>query len=329
MERLISEFPKQLADSLQRAKALNLKKFDHRIDHVYVAGLGGSGIGGDYVKEIIRNQGSIPYLVGKGYDIPEYIGEHTLFIASSYSGNTEETLMSLQAAIAKNANIVCITTGGRVKEIAEAHGLNLVILPKGESVPRAYLGASLVHQLGAIVSLGIINDEIFTDVQGAIDLIKYDQDEIKVKAKATAEALYGTIPLIYTTDRMESVGVRLRQQINENAKQLTWERVIPEMNHNELVGWGMENKHVAALYLRNKDDFKRNAVRMDINKEIIAKKAHSVIELYSKGSTLLQKMIYFTHLGDWISYYLAEMNGVDAVEVDVIDYLKGSLADVK
>lgn len=328
MKKLIEAFPEQMASALEKAKQTNLTSLSEDIEHVYVAGLGGSGIGGDYIKEIIRDECKIPYIVGKGYDIPAFVGKKTLFIASSYSGNTEETLASLKLALSKGAEVLCITTGGKMKEIAEKNACRLMLLPKGESVPRAYLGASLMYQMSAMVELGFVSDAIYKDARSSIDLLKFDQDEIKAKAKKTADAIYGKIPLIYTTDRMESVALRLRQQINENGKQLGWHTVIPEMNHNELVGWGLPNDNIVAVYLRNKDDYKRNAIRIDINKDIIAKKAHSVIEIYSKGSTLLQKMMYFTHFGDWVSLFLSELNGVDVVEVDVIDYLKGELSKV-
>jgi glucose/mannose-6-phosphate isomerase len=127
---------------------------------------------------------------------------------------------------------------------------------------------------------------------------------------------------------MEPVAVRLRQQINENSKALCWHHVVPEMNHNELVGWTEKNENLAVLYLRNDDDYSRNVVRMDINKKIIGQYAGDIIEVYSKGESLAEKALYLVHLGDWISWYLAELRGVDALEVNVIDFLKGELAKV-
>ena len=151
-------------------------------------------------------------------------------------------------------------------------------------------------------------------------------EEIKNKAEKIAALIKGKIPVIYTSDRMEAVAVRFRQQINENSKFLAWHHVIPEMNHNELVGWKDVYDNIAVIYFRNKDDFRRNAVRMDINKEVISKYCDSIIEIYSKGQSLVEKSMYFVHLGDWVSWYLAELRGVDALEVNVIDHLKGELA---
>ena len=127
---------------------------------------------------------------------------------------------------------------------------------------------------------------------------------------------------------MEAVAVRWRQQINENAKMLCWHHVIPEMNHNELVGWRDQRPDVAVIWLRNRDDFNRTSVRTDINKDIVEHYTHTSIELWSKGKSLIEKAFYLVHLGDWTSVYLAELRNVDPVEIKVIEFLKGELAKV-
>jgi len=124
---------------------------------------------------------------------------------------------------------------------------------------------------------------------------------------------------------MGSVAVRLRQQINENSKMLCWHHILPEMNHNELVGWRTKSDNWAVIYLRNEDDYKRNDIRININQEIIAKYADTIINVYSKGESLIQRSLYLVNLGDWVSWYLSELRGVDAIEIDVIDYLKSEL----
>jgi len=127
---------------------------------------------------------------------------------------------------------------------------------------------------------------------------------------------------------MEAVAVRLRQQLNENSKILCWHHVVPEMNHNELVGWRKENNDLAVIYLRNDDDYQRNQVRININKEIISSYTNTIIEIDSKGASLIERAIYLVHLSDWISFHLATLRGVDPVEIKVIDYLKGELGKV-
>ena len=126
----------------------------------------------------------------------------------------------------------------------------------------------------------------------------------------------------------EGVAVRFRQQINENSKMLCWHHVIPEMNHNELLGWRTNVDNLAVVYFRNKLDYDRNQIRIDINKKVISKFTDNITEIWSKGSSVIENTLYHIHLGDWVSWYLSEMNNVDAIEIDVINYLKGELAKI-
>lgn len=328
MDKLIERFPAQLAESLEIGRAATLTAPTNTINKIYVAGMGGSGIGGNFVAEMVAQECKVPYLVGKGYGIPAYVDENTLAIISSYSGNTEETLSAFDQIEKTGAKIVCIASGGQVIARAKESGYDHIVVPGDWPSPRACLGFSLVQQIFVLEKLGFISTAISSQIKTAIDVIKYDQDDIRKEALTIAKKLYGKTAVIYTTDRMESVAVRLRQQINENAKLLCWHNVIPEMNHNELVGWKANRQDVAVLYLRNKDDIRRNATRIEINKEIISKLSASVTEVYSKGKSLTEKMLYLVNMSDWISWYMSEMHGVDSIEVDVIDYLKGELAKV-
>ncbi len=326
MDQLIERFPAQLTEALEIGENATIKAHSKEINKIYVAGMGGSGIGANFVAEFIVGECKLPYLIGKGYDSPAFIDENTLYIASSYSGNTEETLSAISQVANTGAKIVCISGGGKLIALAKEKGYDYIQMPGDWPSPRACLGYSLVQQLYVLYKLNIIGKTVIDQVKSSIDLIKYDQDEIKNKAEKIAALIKGKIPVIYTTDRMEAVAVRFRQQINENSKYLAWHHVIPEMNHNELVGWRDVYDNLAVIYFRNKDDFRRNAVRMDINKEVISKYCDTIIEIYSKGQSLVEKSMYFVHLGDWISWYLAQERNVDALEVNVIDHLKGELS---
>lgn len=328
MDQLIERFPSQLIEALEIGEAATINAHSEKIDKVFVAGMGGSGIGANFVAEFITDECKLPYIIGKSYHIPAWIDKNTLFVASSYSGNTEETLQALEAAEKTGCKIVCVCSGGKLMGIAKEKNYDYIAVPGNWPSPRACLGYSLASQLYVIYKLGIISKTAIDQLKSSIDLIKYDQEEIKNKAKKIAEIIHGKIPYIYTTDRMESVAMRFRQQINENSKYLACHHVIPEMNHNELVGWKDVMNNVAVIIFRNKDDYSRNVTRIDINKEIISKLTNTVIEIYSKGQNLVEKSIYFVHLGDWVSWYLAELRGVDALEVNVIDYLKKELSKV-
>lgn len=328
MDQLIERFPAQLVEAMEIGENATIFPYDQDINLVYVAGLGGSGIGGDFVAELIKDECKIPFIVGKGYSVPAYVNENTLAIVSSYSGNTEETLTALKGLEASGAKIIIISSGGKLIEIAIRMAYDYVQVPSTWPSPRACLGYSLVQQLYILEKLGLISDVFKSQLKASIDLIKFDVDAIKDKAKRIAKLMHGKIPVIYTTDRMESVALRLRQQICENAKTLAWHNVVPEMNHNELVGWKDKENRLAVLYLRNKDDYSRNAVRMDITMGIMSKLCDTVIEVYSKGQSLIEKNMYLVHLGDWISWYLSDLRGVDSIEVDIINFLKGELSKI-
>jgi len=226
------------------------------------------------------------------------------------------------------SKIVCLSSGGKLISDAEENGYDHIKLPDDWPSPRACLGYSMTQQLVVLNRLGLISENSLMQVKKSVDLIVFNMEDIRIEAKKIAEFFINRIPIIYTTDRMGAVAVRLRQQINENAKMLCWHHIIPEMNHNEVLGWGIKNNDFAVLYFRNDDDFKRNAVRIDINKEIISKYTENIMEVQSKGNSLIEKSLYFVHLGDWVSWYLSELRGVDAIEIDVINYLKGELAKV-
>ncbi|MEO5906594.1 MAG: bifunctional phosphoglucose/phosphomannose isomerase [Saprospiraceae bacterium] len=328
MDQLIERFMDQLEEAVEIGRNANLDIRTADVNHIYVAGLGGSGIGADFVASFIADECRVPYIVRKGYTVPAFVGKNTLAIASSYSGNTEETLISYDKIKAQGAQVICIASGGKIIEQAKNDGFNFVQVPGNWPSPRACLGYSLTVQLWILQHLGYVSDRYIVEIQSSVDLLRSESANIKAQAQDIANRLHHKIPVIYIEDRMEPVAVRLRQQINENSKALCWHHVVPEMNHNELVGWREKNENLAVIYLRNEDDYSRNALRMDINKTIIGEYAHEIIEVWSKGNTLIERSLYLVHLGDWVSWYLAQLRGVDALEVKVIDYLKGELGKV-
>lgn len=326
MLEMVKRFPDQLIDAIQIGECAIINKPNAKSSLVYVSGMGGSGIGADFVSSFIKTRCSIPYLVNKTYESPSYINTESIVIASSYSGNTEETLTNIESCLAKGAKLICIASGGKLIEIAETNNLDYIKLPDHWSSPRACLGYSLVAQLFVLNKLGLINSEFKKELDDTIKLLKEETEAIQEKAKHLAASLHNKLTIIYSTDRIEPVAVRFRQQINENAKRLCWHHVIPEMNHNELVGWRENKAEYCVIFLRNSDDNPRNQFRMELTKEIVSHFAGSCIEVYSKGNSLIERSLYLVHLLDYTSVYLAELNNVDPVEVKVIDVLKSSLA---
>ena len=326
MENMIKRFPEQLLEAIEIGKQAELQTQNENIQNIYVAGLGGSGIGGNFVAELVRDQCNVPYIVGKSYDIPHYINKHTLAIISSYSGNTEETLSAMRLIEKTGARIICIASGGKLIEHAQTNGHDYIQVPGGWDSPRACLGYSIVQQLFILYKLGFISGDFEQDIRTAVQLIEHDNQTIHDDAKKIATIIHEKTTVIYAVDRLEPAAIRLRQQLNENAKTLCWHHVIPEMNHNELVGWKDNRPDLAVVVLRNHDDLERNQKRIDIIKNIISELSFSWIEIYSQGSSRIEHMFYLVHLCDWISLYLSQLRNVDPTEIKVIDYLKGELA---
>ena len=326
MKNLIANFPKQLTEAINIGNNAKLSASSHTISNVLICGLGGSGIGGSIVSELVVSKANVPINVSKGYFIPAYVNENTLVIISSYSGNTEETLNCLELAIAKNSKIVCVTSGGKVLEIAKEKKLDTIIVPGGMP-PRSCLGYSLTQLFFILSFNNIISFNFKEELEKAVKLIDEEKNNIHTEAKIIAEKLKDKTPVIYATTYNEGIAIRFRQQLNENSKMLCWHQIIPEMNHNELVGWTKKNDDLTVLIFLDKDEYSRNLARVEINKEVIKKYA-DITEVFSKGASAIEKAIYFIHLGDWISVYLADIRNVDATEINVINHLKSELSKI-
>lgn len=325
MKQLVHDFPLQLQEALIIAKNHKYITQPREFSNIVVTGLGGSGIGGSIVQNFVFDKLKVPFIVNKDYALPAFVNKNSLVIACSYSGNTEETLMALQQAKKKQATIICVTSGGKVAEFANAKKLDCILVPAGMP-PRACLGYSLVQLLGILHQMNLIPNNYEREIKASIKQLKNNSDDIQKKAMAIAKKVLGKTPIIYSASSIEGVAVRFRQQLNENSKMLCWHGAIPEMNHNELVGWRDDAKDKVVMILRNEDDYERVQLRMEIGKKIMKKYHPSIIDIYSEGKTYWERIFHLIHLTDWVSVHLAELRNMDATEVKVIDFLKGELA---
>ncbi len=325
MKELIKDFTNQIAHAIVIGNAYEPSDWNANISNVLISGLGGSGIGGTIAAEVVASEAHVPIVTNNGYFIPNFVSINTLFLACSYSGNTEETISAANLAHEKGAKIVVISSGGKLKELAEQNGWDFIGIPGGQP-PRASFGLSFPEVLYALHAHDIISKKFEKELEAAIKLLDDNEAVIQEEAKQVTEKLFGKIPVIYAADGFGGVATRFRQQINENSKMLCWHHVIPEMNHNELVGWRDKNEDLAVIIFRNETDFKNIQARMEINKGTFAEYTNTTIEVWSKGTSDLQRALYLIHLGDWVSFFLGEKKGVDITEVKVIDYLKGELA---
>ncbi len=328
MKELIQDFTSHLEDALRIGKSTVLAAPEKEIRSILICGLGGSGIGGTIISQLLASEARIPIVVNKDYSIPSFVNENTLVVACSYSGNTEETISMLQEASSKTEEICLISSGGQFFEMAKEKNYNFVKIPSGHP-PRAAFGLSFPQLYYVLSFYNIIDDSYLLEFNNSIRLINQEENAIQENAKSIAQSLDGKIPVIYSESTFEGVAIRFRQQLNENSKLLAWHAVIPEMNHNELVGWRTKNNNLAAVFIESSKSYYRNKERAAFSEGVVSEYTNTIVKLSAKGNSILEEALYLVHLGDWVSFYLSEIRSVDAVEIAVINKLKGMLSELK
>jgi glucose/mannose-6-phosphate isomerase len=340
MYSAIRNFPAQMREGIEIGKHAPVVSRS-KARRVLITGLGGSAIGGDLFRSYINafpDHGGIDVMVYRGYQ-PPMTDAKTVLVASSYSGNTEETLTAYKAAEKSAGQVVVVTTGGKILKLAEKNRHKTVLLPGGLQ-PRAALGYSFFPLLYMLaVKSELFGEEVRQATEEGLQETSLLLDDLSQicstgpkrtnPAYAIAQKIQGKIPVIYSAaDRFDTVNLRWRGQIQENAKHLAFGNLLPEMNHNEINGWLSPKEMIGnfiAIFLRDRDDHERVQARIGITKKIVGRKAGATHEIMSQGDSLLARMFSLIHLGDWVSYYLAVLNGVDPMPVPVIENLKKEL----
>lgn len=327
MEELIKGFGAQMREAISIGKKATFTAPDKDIHNVVLIGLGGSAFGGEVILNYTRQHIKVPYVIVRDYEVPAFVSENTLLLVSSYSGNTEETLSMLESALPSNPKVACVTSGGKLQGFAEEKGWDHIILPGGYP-PRSAAAFSIIQQLFVLKGYGLIGD-FSADLEEATSIVENFTDH--ENGRFIAQQLQNSAPVLYSAPNFESVSIRWRQQIEENSKHIAFHHVIPEMNHNELVGWknpaGILEDTVVVVF-RSNLVHPRTSVRMDICRDIFGDHAESVVEVTADGDSHLAQLFFLIHLGDWVSLYLAELNEEDPTPVEVIDLLKGELAKI-
>ena len=335
MFEVLKNFPEQVKEAVSISEKSDFKNFDKKgIKNIIITGLGGSAIGGDLIRSYTQYEIKVPVFVNRNYTLPEFAGKDTLVIVSSYSGNTEETTTAYKQAIKNKCKIICITSGGEVEKIAKKNKNKYIKIPGGLQ-PRCALGFSFFVLIGIFVKLGFIKDKS-KEIKGTIEILENSVSEYVDLSVETNSALKlavdlkGKLPVIYSSmDILDVVNLRWRGQISENAKILAYGNLYPEMNHNELVGWKLNEdilKKVIVIFLKDAGDNSRIKLRMNITSEIIEKYADNIIDLESDGKNKLERIFDLIYLGDWVSFYLAILNEVDPTPVNAINFLKEKLS---
>ncbi|MBC5823855.1 MAG: bifunctional phosphoglucose/phosphomannose isomerase [Candidatus Eremiobacteraeota bacterium] len=334
--------PEQCEEAKRIALAADLGALTgRRFTSVVLAGLGGSAIGGDFLRSTYETHLACPMTVIRDYTLPSYVGPDTLVLASSNSGNTEETLSAYEQARKAKAPILALTTGGKLADLAGRDGVPVVKFPAGLQ-PRAAVGYAFVPLVVVAARLGLMSESLIDDIDEAAAVLKgirndcnSDVPESGNHARRLASVWVGKIPVIYGSQAERGVvAYRWKTQINENAKAYAFANVFPELNHNETVGWsgdhgqGEPQSLLSVVVLRDDREPKHIAKRVQLTKEIIRKHAAGIDEVWSRGESALARMLSLVYVGDFASCYLAYAYGEDPTPVKVIDWLKAELAKV-
>ena len=304
----------------------NLKK--NKYSTIVYCGLGGSSISGDLLVDYLSGELSIPFIVVRGYDLPAGVNKDTLIIISSYSGNTEETISCFNQALKKNCKIVAITSGGKVEQEAIKYKIPLIKIESGFQ-PRYALYLGFFSLLKLMQEIGFVNEDQL--VKKIIDLLSKRGEELsKENSRAVyiAEQLIGFIPVIYSAGFLSSAAYRFKCQINENSKLHAFHHILPEMNHNEIIGYeSYKEKQLNAkvIYLLDKDYLPQLLKRFNILKELLSNQKLDILSLESSENDKKVRIMDLIFLCDWISFYAAVLRGYDPSEIDFILEMKKRL----
>ncbi|MBM4421029.1 MAG: bifunctional phosphoglucose/phosphomannose isomerase [Chloroflexi bacterium] len=327
----IKDLPKQLRDSLAIASAASLPPSHSDVRSIVVLGMGGSAIGGELAGALLADELKVPMLVHRDYSLPAFVGRDTLVIASSYSGNTEETLTALGKARASGARILALTTGGALRGQCEKDGTPVITFAY-RAQPRAALGYSLGLMLGALAKLGLVRDRR-AEVEAALaDVARLEErthEGAKTNdAKRLAIELHGAIPFVYGAGLFGVLARRVKGQINENGKNWAAFDVMSELNHNAVVGFPNPEARgsLIVLNLESDRDDPRQRVRFAVTKELLDRAGVAHRTLKFAGGSLLSEALQMVYFTDYVTFYLALLNRADPSEVRSIDYLKERLS---
>jgi len=333
MIEMIRSFPNQFLEQYNNLKneKLDLSTFKD-IKNIIVVGMGGSAISGDLVNSLTKNEIKIPIHVVRDYNIPIWADKNTLFIFSSYSGNTEETISCFNVALQKSNMILSVSTGGELQELSVNNDIKIFSLPAGYQ-PRAALGFSIITLLIILNNLNLLKIEFIKNtLDAASTLDEFYNDfctkdglayDIAMKLNNSVIAIYG----VYQST--EHIASRFRAQLAENSKILACFNTLPEMNHNEIEAWNRKqfgNLKKTIVWISDKEDHPRNLQRIQITSELLNEIGVNNIFISIDGSNYIERSLKTLFLNDWISYYLAEINGVDPVPVNRIMDLKNKMS---
>jgi glucose/mannose-6-phosphate isomerase len=333
MWELTAGLPEQVrAAALEAGRTEGLPE-GRTFSDVIVLGMGGSGIAGDVVVAAAADQLSVPAAVSKSYALPSWVGPASLVFAVSCSGNTEETLSAATAAFERGATVVTVSSGGRLVELAEAHGAPVVAVPATIPQPRAAFGAMAVPPLVILERLGLL-EGAGRQIEDAVAQLSRRRDQLigpDSPAEAVARRIGRTFALVHGGPGWGTVAAqRWKTQINENAKAPAFFAAQPELCHNEIVGWGQHGdvtrQLITLVTLRQSGEHPQVARRFDLISEIMLEVVADVVAVWAEGTGPLAQFFDLVLFGDFVSLHLAGDAGVDPGPVPILVEIKERLA---
>jgi glucose/mannose-6-phosphate isomerase len=327
-------FPEQCQRAWEKVLKFELPHLHTKISNVVIVGMGGSAIGGDIVRRLALAESKSPVWVHRDYGLPAFVDASTLVIASSYSGNTEETLSAFTASLKTRARKLVITSGGKLKQLAENEGIPAFVIDY-QAPPRAAFPSNFVPLVGIFQKLGLLGDKS-ADLQESVGILKkLSTDFIETKplasnpAKQLAAKLWGHVAVIYGAEILSEVAQRWKAQFNENSKAWAFFESFPELNHNAVVGYESppEAKERLFVILLHYSSLRpRILLRYEVTAKLLAKAGIAYEFAEARGESALAQVLSLVLLGDYSSFYLAMLNEVDPSSTDAINFVKQYLA---
>ncbi len=327
MLSLIESLPEQLMECKVLAENLGTLK---KPKSIVVAGMGGSGIVGDLLRDWLSGRIEVPIVTNKNLVLPSFLDDDTMLIAVSYSGNTRETLLALKEGLSKTANVLCIASGGSLLDLCSERGLDHVKVPPGYP-PRCALGYLFGSAANALKKAGIFDgegelEEAASHLKELRAALTTEKETARNQAKKLALEIQGHTPIVYAYEGFHSCAKRWQTCLNENAKVLSWCGSLPEMTHNEVVGLEGDEKvdGFALVFLRDRDEPEYVRQKFEFVK---GRTKCKVLEVWAEGEGRLSRMLHLMYTGDLVSYYLAILRGVDPMPVNIIEEMKNELRE--
>lgn len=331
----LREFPEQCQKAWERVAKFDLPQGYARPNKVIILGMGGSAIGGELARRLALGESKMPVWINRDYKLPPLVDKDTLVIASSYSGNTEETLSAFTGALKTPAKKLALTTDGKLKELAEREHIPVFVIDY-QAPPRAAFPHSFFPLVGIFQKLGLIKDKSADLKETLRVLTKLSTDLAETTplasnpAKQLASKLWGRIAVIYGAEILSEVAQRWKTQLNENSKTWAFFELFSELNHNAVEGYALPSQAKEKLFvvlLRSNSLHPRILLRYEATAKLLDKSGINYEFVEAIGESTLAQMVSLVLFGDYVSFYLAMLNSVDPTPVDCIDFVKNYLAD--